>query len=64
VRLLAPRLDNEDHTMDIDFSEAGIRRRWQAGLDYARGVIAREPWNCDVDSLTGVVIHQAEERAS
>ncbi len=64
VRLLAPRLDNEDHTKDIDFSEAGIRRRWQAGLDYARGVIAREPWNCDVDSLTGVVIHQAEERAS
>jgi len=64
VRLLAPRLDNEDHTKDIDFSAAGIRSRWQAGLDYARGVIAREPWKCDVDPLTGVVIHQVEERPS
>ena len=25
VRLLAPRLDDEDHTKDIDFSPAGIR---------------------------------------
>ncbi|HEX3064915.1 MAG TPA: patatin-like phospholipase family protein, partial [Dongiaceae bacterium] len=64
VRLLAPRLDNEDHTKDIDFSAGGIRSRWQAGLDYARGVIAREPWKCEVDSLTGVVIHQAEEHVS
>ena len=31
VRLLAPRLDNESHTKDIDFSPAGIRRRWEAG---------------------------------
>ena len=60
VRLLAPRLDNEDHTKDIDFSTEGIRSRWQAGLDYARQVIAGEPWDCEVDPLTGVVIHQAE----
>ena len=25
VRLLAPRLDNEDHTKDVDFSPSGIR---------------------------------------
>ena len=31
VRLLAPALDYEDHTKDIDFSPAGIRRRWEAG---------------------------------
>jgi len=60
VRLLAPRLDNEDHTKDIDFSTEGIRSRWQAGVDYARQVIAGEPWDCEVDPLTGVVIHQAE----
>ena len=35
-----------------------------AGLDYARGVLAREPWNCEVDPLTGVIIHQVEEHAS
>jgi NTE family protein len=60
VRMLAPRLDNEDHTKDIDFSAAGIKSRWQAGLDYARRAIARQPWDCQVDPLTGVVIHQAE----
>ncbi|MGH6892200.1 MAG: DUF3734 domain-containing protein [Dongiaceae bacterium] len=60
VRLLAPRLDNEDHTKDIDFSESGIRTRWQAGYDYVKQVIAAKPWECEVDSLTGVVIHQAE----
>src|SRR5437868_9598943 len=31
VRLLAPRLDNENHTKDIDFSPTGIRLRWEAG---------------------------------
>ena len=31
VRLLAPRLDNENHTKDIDFSPNGIRLRWEAG---------------------------------
>jgi len=30
--LLAPRHDGEDHTKDIDFSRAGIRKRWDAGL--------------------------------
>ena len=31
VRLLAPRLANEDHTKDVDFSPSGIRQRWEAG---------------------------------
>ena len=60
VRLLAPRLDNEDHTKDIDFSAAGIRSRWQAGHDYVRHAIAQRPWSCEVDSLTGVLIHEPE----
>jgi aminopeptidase N len=30
VRLLAPSLDGEDHTKDIDFSPAGIRSRREA----------------------------------
>jgi NTE family protein len=59
VRLLAPRLDNEDHTKDVDFSGPGIRARWQAGYEYVREVIAARPWECAVDPLTGIVIHQA-----
>ena len=60
VRLLAPRLDNEDHTRDIDFTAAGIGRPALAGsgYDYIRQVIAQEPWACEVDALTGVKIHE------
>jgi NTE family protein len=37
VVLLAPRLDNENHTKDIDFTSPGIRARWEAGYaDTAR----------------------------
>ena len=31
VRLLSPKLENETHTKDIDFSPAGINNRWEAG---------------------------------
>ncbi len=31
VRLLAPQLDNENHTKDVDFSPSSIQRRWEAG---------------------------------
>lgn len=57
VRLLAPRLDGEDVTKDIDFTAAGIEARWQAGLDDARAVIRRAPWTAGMDPLDGVAIH-------
>lgn len=60
VQLLAPRLDNEDHTKDIDFSAKGIELRWRAGHDYIQRVLARQPWNCEVDPLTGIMIHRDE----
>ena len=44
VRLLAPALEGEDHTKDIDFSPAGIRARWEAGYADTRRVIAKAPW--------------------
>jgi len=61
VRLLAPRLDNEDHTKDIDFSAAGIGERWRCGYDYVRRVIDRQPWQREIDALTGVLIHELNE---
>jgi NTE family protein len=61
VRLLAPRLNGEDHTKDIDFSEAGIEARWKAGYEEVRRAIARKPWQCDVDPLQGVLIHEPKE---
>ena len=61
VRLLAPRFNHDDHTKDIDFSAAGIASRWQAGYDRAQRAIAAEPWNCEVDALTGVLIHEPQD---
>ncbi len=57
VRLVAPRLDGEDQTKDIDFTAAGIRARWQAGYAAARHMIQRAPWQAPIDPIEGVVIH-------
>ena len=58
VRLLAPRLDNEDHTKDIDFSPAGIEARWKAGVDDMRQSLAETPWEGPQDPLEGFVLHE------
>ena len=61
VRLLAPRLDGEDHTKDIDFTRSGIERRWKAGFEHANKVLHERPWQGPVDPLAGIVIHEAIE---
>ncbi|HZA01332.1 MAG TPA: patatin-like phospholipase family protein [Hyphomicrobiaceae bacterium] len=61
VRLLAPRLDNEDHTKDVDFSPSGIRKRWQAGYASTRRAIERAPWQAEVDPLEGAILHESTD---
>lgn len=61
VRLLAPQLDRENHTKDIDFSPSGIRQRWDAGYAHTRAVLDRAPWVGEFDPLTGVVLHEQME---
>jgi NTE family protein len=58
VRLLAPRLDNEDHTKAVDFSPSGIRRRWEAGHASACRAINEAPWLRECDPLEGVILHE------
>jgi NTE family protein len=58
VSLKSPRIGNEDHTKDIDFSADGIRQRWQAGYEDARRFIALRPWEREVDPIEGVAIHE------
>jgi NTE family protein len=63
ARLVAPKLDGEDHTKDIDFTPAGIRARWQAGYADTLRMVERAPWTEPVDPMDGVVIHDpATER--
>jgi NTE family protein len=62
VRLLAPTLDSEDYLKDIDFSPAGIRARWQAGLADTQRMIASRPWEAEVDPIEGVIVHELSAR--
>lgn len=62
LRLLAPRLDRESHTKDIDFTGAGVRARWQAGYADTLAMIERAPWEAPIDPIAGVVEHLAPER--
>jgi NTE family protein len=59
IRLLAPRLDCEDHSKDIDFSPSGIRTRWEAGYADTMRTLETAPWRADVDPLEGFVLHEA-----
>ena len=62
ARLVAPKLDREDHTKDIDFTPAGIRARWQAGYADTKRMVERAPWTAPVDPMDGVVIHDPVAR--
>jgi len=57
AHLLAPRLDGEDHTKDIDFTPGGIRARREAGHADAMRMIERAPWRAPADPVAGVIEH-------
>lgn len=59
IRLLAPVLDYEDHSKDVDFSPSGIRQRWRAGYEHTMRTLDRAPWREEVDPLEGFVLHEA-----
>ncbi|SFJ77588.1 NTE family protein [Bradyrhizobium sp. Gha] len=61
VRLLAPQLDRETHTKDIDFSPKGIMRRWEAGYSHTKAVLDHKPWRGEFDPLTGVILHETQD---
>lgn len=62
VRLLAPRLDGEDMSKDIDFSVSGIRARRQAGYADTLKMLAEAPWKAPVDPMEAVVVYQDVNR--
>jgi NTE family protein len=59
VRLLAPALDYEDHSKDIDFSAHGIRRRREAGYADTMRTLEKAPWRGPVDEIEGFILHEA-----
>jgi NTE family protein len=58
AHLLAPRLEGEDHTKDIDFTPEGVRSRHEAGLADTRRMLERAPWvDCAADPIEGIIEH-------
>lgn len=58
VRLLAPSLDSEDHSKDIDFSTKGIKLRREAGYRHTLDALVKAPWREEIDPLEGFVLHE------
>lgn len=58
VRLLAPRLEHEDQTKDVDFTPAGIKNRWQAGFADMMAALDAAPWRTPVQKIEGVILHE------
>jgi len=61
VRLLAPQLERETHTKDIDFSPRGIMQRWEAGYSHTSAALERASWAGEFDPLSGVILHEQVE---
>jgi NTE family protein len=57
AHLVAPRLETEDHTKDIDFTPSGVRARREAGYADTMRMIERSPWREPHDPIEGVVEH-------
>jgi NTE family protein len=57
AHLLAPRLEGEDHTKDIDFTARGIRLRREAGFADTMRMVAKAPWRQPSDPIEGVIEH-------
>jgi NTE family protein len=59
VRLLAPPLAGEDHMKDIDFSQKGIRERWESGYTDTAHVLEMASWSGKFDPIEGFILHKA-----
>ena len=57
VPLMAPRLENESHLKDIDFSPGGIGMRREAGYEATMRALERAPWQGEFDPIEGVMLH-------
>ncbi len=58
VRLLAPQIENENHTKDVDFSPSSLRQRWESGYANTARALEQAPWESEFDPLEGVILHE------
>ena len=61
VRLLAPSLEQDDQTKDVDFRPLGIRTRWEAGYAKTMRALEQAPWNDAFNPIEGVILHEPRD---
>ncbi len=57
AHLVAPRLEGEDSTKDIDFTPTGVLERRAAGYADTLRMVQRAPWAKAADPIEGVIEH-------
>jgi NTE family protein len=55
----APRLENENHTKDIDFTPSGTRVRREAGYEATMRALRQAPWQGSFDAIEGLILHES-----
>jgi NTE family protein len=60
VRINANPRENDDLLREIDFTAAGIGRRWQAGYEDTMRTLDRRPWERPIDPMVGVAVHDSD----
>ena len=60
VRINANPHKNDDLLREIDFTTAGIGRRWRAGYEDAMRTLERRPWEKPIDPMAGVAVHDSD----
>jgi NTE family protein len=61
VRLVMKALADDDQFKDIDFSEATVATRWQAGLADAERMFAHQSWLEPLAPGAGMAVHELEQ---
>ncbi|HEV3104555.1 MAG TPA: patatin-like phospholipase family protein [Trinickia sp.] len=59
IELDAPHFGDDDLHKDIDFSTAGIKRRWQAGYEDTVNMLGCAPWRGEPDPMEGICVVRA-----
>jgi len=60
VRINANPHKNDDLLREIDFTTAGIGRRWRTGYEDAMRTLERRPWEKPIDPMAGVAVHDSD----
>lgn len=60
VRINATPTPDEDYLREIDFTAAGIHRRWEAGYADTLRMLERRPWEVPIDPMAGVAVHDSD----